>query len=347
MINIEIVDTIGNYDYLNQCQNAFVYSTPRFMSLISTHLNAKSGWITAVNQDEIVGAIPFLKKEGPLGQVYNSLAYYGSNGGVIQKNDNKEVKILLIKAFYELAKLQNAISATIITNPLEQDSGIYDLNSHYDLKDERIGQITHFPIMATHESLMSHFSTPRPQNIRRALKEGVTVKSSHEHSDMKFLYETHVKNITAIKGLPKSELFFDLIDKYLKKEEWKIYIAELNNKPIAALLIFKFNQTVEYFTPAIVEEYRSTQALSLIIYQAMQEAIAEGFKNWNWGGTWITQNGVYDFKKRWGTSEYRYYYYTKIFDEKLRYAKKEDLAKFYSGFYLLPYSGLINEENIK
>lgn len=33
------------------------------------------------------------------------------------------------------------------------------------------------------------------------------------------------------------------------------------------------------------------------------------------GGIWLTQGGVYDFKKKWGTIDKNYFYYTTIFDK--------------------------------
>ena len=77
-------------------------------------------------------------------------------------------------------------------------------------------------------------------------------------------------------------------------------IAEYENKVIAALLVFLYNQPAEYYTPVILNEYRPLQPMSGLIYQAMQEAITCGMKWWNWGGTWKSQDGVYRFKKSWG-----------------------------------------------
>src|SRR5690606_25876230 len=102
---------------------------------------------------------------------------------------------------------------------------------------------------------------------------------------------------------------------------------EQNGEKIAALLLFYYNKTVEYFTPAVVEKYRNLQPTALIIYQAMLDAHKQGYSNWNWGGTWLSQGGVYDFKKKWGTTEYRYFYYTNVIDETLYTSTKEYLLE--------------------
>ena len=100
---------------------------------------------------------------------------------------------------------------------------------------------------------------------------------------------------------------------------------------------FYFNKTVEYFTPADFIRHRRTQALALVIYEAMKDAMKKGYKNWNWGGTWLSQDGVYDFKKRWGTTEHPYFYYTQIFNQGNYFSKKSFLTSDYRGLYVVPF----------
>ena len=49
--------------------------------------------------------------------------------------------------------------------------------------------------------------------------------------------------------------------------------------------------------PVVNSEARSLQPTSAIIYFAMNDTRERGFKLWNWGGTWASQDGVYKFKK--------------------------------------------------
>jgi len=309
------------------------------MSLIGQHLDAQPGWLVGKRGGEIVGLLPFMRKDGALGPVFNSLAYYGSNGGVIQGRRDEEAKESLIDGFYKMAEQERGASATIITNPLEKDSAFYHAHTRHDFLDERIGQVTHLPA-AEGEALLNLFQDPRPRNIRRAMREGVVVERRQDCDALDFLYATHVANMEAIGGLPKQRDFFDLLPRVMNTSDWAIFTAILRGQPVAALLVFYFNRTVEYFTPVVVETYRQTQALSLVIYKAMQEAMAEGFSNWNWGGTWLSQRGVYDFKKRWGTADYSYYYYTRILNGSIRTQTKEALLDMYPGFYVLPFSAL-------
>lgn len=340
MIDIEIVEGAGSDElraYILLNPRTLMYAEPRFLNLITNHLCANLFWMLARRNGLIVGLLIFVVKDGPLGPVFNSLPYYGSNGGVIQAEVDVSSKAALIDAFYEMAINQGAISATIITNPLENDAEFYESKISYDFRDERIGQFTHFP--GRIEDLIKSFDDPRPRNIRRAINMGVTVSRGGVES-IEFLYRTHVANMAAIGGTAKSREFFNAIPNYLNKGDWAIFTALLDGKPVAALLVFYFNCTVEYFTPVIVELHRSTQALPLIIFKAMCDAMTKGYVNWNWGGTWLSQGGVYDFKKRWGTREYPYYYYTRVMDKGLVFCESKFLLEHYSGFFLIPFREL-------
>jgi len=348
-MQLELISGSGDdeiNDYVSACPNSLIYSCPSFMDLISDHLEACPGWILAKNETGISGALPFLQsKPGDLGTVFNSLPYYGSNGGVLQGVQDDQVKRLLIEGYFDCAQSQNACSATVITNPLIMDHEIYESTIEGFIRDERIGQITHLPENPDDE-LIKIFDDPRPRNIRRALKEGVQVSSGNEKVSVEFLYKVHVENMQAIGGLSKSWDFFEKLLSVMPRDLWSVYIGSRNDQPIAALLVFYFNGTAEYFTPVIISEHRNTQALALVIYEAMKDAVSrKGCKNWNWGGTWLSQGGVYDFKKRWGTSDYPYYYYTKLFNEGVRSSSKEALLKDYPGFFVLPFSELKDTGN--
>lgn len=340
MLKIKFVNGEGGVDirsYLRENQNTLVYTDPRYIKLISNHLDAKCGWIVAHDGASVCGVLPFLCKSGPLGAVYNSLPYFGSNGGVIQNKNDNQIKVELIHSFYEMAARDDAVSATIITNPLFQDSKVYDDFLEYSFLEKRIGQITHLPKCMS--DLIKKFDDPRPRNIKKAIKCGVQVFRKGEEA-LDFLHNTHVANMLSIGGAPKKKSFFDSIPQIMERSDWDVYVACVDDREIAALLVFYNNITVEYFTPAIVHEWRSAQPLSLIIYRAMCDAIGNGFRNWNWGGTWLSQNGVYDFKKRWGTSDYNYYYYTKLFNKNLLHKSRRFILNNYDGFFVVPFDEL-------
>ena len=122
--------------------------------------------------------------------------------------------------------------------------------------------------------------------------------------------------------------------------DWAIYISELNGNPAAALLVFKYKKTIEYFTPVVDHKFKSDQPLALAVLEAMFEGLQNGYTVWNWGATWLSQHGVYDFKKRWNTTDIRYQYFTRVLNDKVLDTSKLQLLEWYKGFYVAPFKDL-------
>ncbi len=320
--------------FLFNIEESLLYYSTKYKELLEEYLQVDSEYLIAVDNNEIFGILPLMKKSGKYGTIINSLPFYGSNGGVLATT-NKAHRLLVD----EYNKLIEDVSASVyITNPLRDNSK----RVNYDLLDMRIGQWTFIGYKEDIEgNIMKSYHSKTRNMVRKAIKEDVKVEINN--FQIGFLYETHYENITSIGGKPKERRFFELIEKHFDAgKDYNIYVAMLNGKKIGALLLFYYNQTVEYFTPAVVSRYRSYQPNSLMIYQAMIDAAQKGYKWWNWGGTWLTQEGVYRFKRKFGAVDKEYRYFIKINNSNIYNSTKEELLKEYENFYVIPFSKLRN-----
>jgi lipid II:glycine glycyltransferase (peptidoglycan interpeptide bridge formation enzyme) len=285
------------------------------------------------------------------GNILNSLPFYGSNGGIIlsqKMKECKDVKLALLHGFHQLAKEKKALVSTLITNPLENEADFYEAHFHHILRDERIGQITPLPRNwqskeDLREKLMDLFHQKTRNSIRKAQKSHLTVSHSDSLDSLQKLSALHRQNIEAMGGLAKPwDVFETIHNTFAYDQDYRIYSAEMEGKMIAALLVFFYNRTAEYFTPAIHEDYRVFQPMSLLIFEAMQEATRRGCFFWNWGGTWLTQKGVYHFKSRWGTEDKPYFYYIREYDlpNALHTLSAEEIVRAYPYFYVFPFNRL-------
>jgi lipid II:glycine glycyltransferase (peptidoglycan interpeptide bridge formation enzyme) len=123
-------------------------------------------------------------------------------------------------------------------------------------------------------------------------------------------------------------------------KDFDLYVAKKDGRVIAGLLIFYFNQMVEYYTPAIDSDCASIQPLSLLLITAMAEASRRKFVWWNWGGTWTSQTGVYRFKKKWGALERNYYYYTQLNTDAILSWSSTKILGTFPNFFVVPFSAL-------
>jgi Acetyltransferase (GNAT) domain len=316
--------------------HGLIYHSSRYIDFLVDLLGCEQMTLLAIDgQGEIACALPLLAKSGPFGKVLNSLPYYGSNGGILGA-DSTGMPALL-NCYHALIGGGGVAAATIVENPLKRMDSALILHS---LTDERIGQFTPIRYDVDHSGqLMASFHYKTRNMIRKAEKLGVTV--AVENDQLAFVSQVHLENMREIGGLPKSVRFFELIPRYFRPgTDYRIHVARLAGEPVAALLSFYFNDTVEYYTPVVRKEYRETQALSAAIFAAMTEASSEGYHWWNWGGTWLTQEGVYRFKKRWGTLDFPYKYFIEIKNAEILRASKDCLTENYPSFYTVPFSAL-------
>lgn len=187
------------------------------------------------------------------------------------------------------------------------------------------------------KSLLASYSAPRPRNIRRALREGYAVSVEHGPDAMDLLQGLHVMAMDRIDGNAKPGSFFRHLPRCLPQDRYAVYVARTGRQAVSALLMLFHSGVAEYFVPATHHDHMQGQPLCLLIFAAMQEAAKRGLTAFNWGGTWATQGGVYDFKKRWGVTEDRYRYHLRVFDERIPSASPAELLAGYPGFYCYPF----------
>lgn len=327
--------------FLLEIPNSLVYYSTIYKDFLENFIEASSAYFIVKDGEKIMALLPsFLKKNSQYGNVLNSSPFYGSNGGVISAKPSNDISHSLYNAFDIYAKENKCISSTIITSPFESNIKWYDDNIDFTFKDERVGQLTRLP--QTQNRVMDIYHSKTRNTVRKALLglDRIDYKNGLEYLD--FISETHKENLVAINGLYKPRSFFEKIIKTFKYgENLRIYIGfNKNNEPISGLLNLYYNKTVEYFTPVTLSAFRDTQPLSGIIYQAMQDAVEEGYEWWNWGGTWLSQGGVYQFKSRWGTTDFPYFYYTKVYDQNILNLSPEILTKEFPNFFVVPFKDL-------
>lgn len=341
VVRFEDVNINEYENFVKSDDKNLVYLSAQYKMLLERMLKAESIYFIAVDNNKIVGILPsFLIRNSKYGSVINSLPFYGSNGGIISSSE--EVRDGLLNAFNNVVKEERCVSSTIITSPFETNLQWYDDNVKYSFIDERIGQITFLPKiedgMDISDALMKLFHYKTRNSIRKAEKQGVEVIKCNDDNAWKYLFEQHELNMNRIGGLSKDKLFFDSIKLLFQEDsDYNIYLGKYNGEIVSACLVLYYNKTVEYFVPVTTEEYRNLQPLSRIIVEIMKDAVLCGYENWNWGGTWLSQGGVYDFKKKWGTKDLKYFYYNKVYDESILKIDKEEILKEYKNFYVFPF----------
>lgn len=306
-----------------------IYYTPAFRRYLLAVAGGECRSRLAFEDDRLTAVMPILMRTGPLGTILNSLPFFGSHGGILTASPASERALLA-----EYDRLAAGIAAaTWIAHPFADVTP-----PRHDLTDERIAQWTDLGPDGT-AALGGRIEPSARRNIQKAESEGVVVSETEDAID--FLEATHRENMAAIGGRAKPREFFSCLARTMTYgRDWRLYLAAREGEPVAALLTFEASRTVEYVMPVVKASARALQPTAAILSRAMSAAAARGFTRWNWGGTWLTQDGVYRFKKKWGAQERHYRYFVTVNDPSLLRRSAEELSAGYPWYYTVPYGAL-------
>lgn len=342
--------------FLLRNEDSFLLNTLKYRKLLEWITGAKPIYLIALEDNKIVGALPsFLKKNEKFGNVLNSLPWYGSNPGFIidpsiQEKDS--LKHELYNVFKDVAINEDCVTSTMINRPFENIWYIFKQEVPHYL-DSRVGMFTDLPKWSDkiEEDLMNTFHSATRDLIRKCQESDITITHSGEKENIEFLADLHKRNMEEVNAPPKGLDFFNKVSEIFSyDQDFRIYRAVKDGVNIGSLLVIYFNKTVEYFTPAIEVDYRTYQPLNLLIFEVMKDMSEKGYKYWNWGGTIpATMEGVYHFKKRWGSREEQYYYFVNSYDEgrlqKILEQNKNTILEEYPYFYVVPFDKLKGESH--
>lgn len=315
-----------------------VYYTLAYRDLLRRLVPGAPEYLVALDgPTRVAGILPLFACPGPFGEVVNSLPFYGSHGGIVAESE--EARSALVAAYHERVGRQGVATATVVGNPFGEDDGLAGLRA--DVTDQRIAQYTPLDVAAPgtdpEDALMASFHQKARNLVRKGARQGFEVMV--ENDAWEPLQRIHEETMHAVGRTPKPDAFYAAVAAtLLPGTGYRIYVAREQGEVVAALLNLYHGRFVEYFMPVIVHEHRERQPLSHLIFRAMSDAARDGYAIWNWGGTWLTQDGLYQFKRRWGTVEKEYRYSIAVNDPTIAERTPAELAAGYPLTFAYPFN---------
>jgi len=333
--------------WLATVDEARIYADPAFIRCLASITGGTATYLVARRDSSIAGALAFVERtHAEYGRVVNSLPWYGSHGGcTLADAADDEVRRALLGAYRRRALGDGLLTATmVLTHGETRYLESYAASLVPRETDDRIGQVTELPAGGPGlEARLEATMLQKTRNlVRKSLRQGFREIVTDEEWAWRFLHDTHVENMRAVGGRPKPWQHFAVFRDGLPENQRRLSIALLDDLPVAALLLFRFNRTVEYITPVCVAQYRPLQPLSFLIWHGWLGAVETGARWWNWGGTWRSQHTLHHFKAGWGAQDEPYAYLICAADDavdRLRQASEEIWRQF-EFFYLYPFDRL-------
>ena len=163
------------------------------------------------------------------------------------------------------------------------------------------------------EAVWARMSKDMRYSIRRAGRNGVTVREATAARDFEVLYAMY-RDLRKRQGLlPQPRAFVaELCAQFVSAGTGALVMAEHEGRPVAALLYLSCGQLAVGTHSASYEASRNLRAMPLAMWRAVQIACDRGVQTFDLGRTDSAARGLKDFKAAWerrrclsGTSTFR------------------------------------------
>ena len=158
--------------------------------------------------------------------------------------------------------------------------------------------------------IYDHLRDSNKRNIRKALKEGVEFSIFYSLASIKDFY--YLNCLTRKRhGLPPQpyKFFINLYNHVISKRKGFVAICKHEGKIVAGALFFLFNQKVIFKYGGSDINYQHLRANNLVMWEAIKWSCKHGFKNFIFGRTSLSNDGLLQFKHGWGVKEETINYY--------------------------------------
>lgn len=235
---------------------------------------------------------------------------YASRGPVVDPTNVSLVKTMVDEAIEQLPKdtfllridpevfddqqLATAyVDAGFIIRKTEQN------DIHYNIQPRR-NVVLSYQGINNPEELILHFKSDYRNQIRRAEKEGVQVTYGTDHQYIDQFFELYLKmaesqNITH----RPIEYFYRMSDLWQDRDDlFRIYIATLNQQPIAAGIGFAYGDEIWYMYAGSDRQFAKYYGPYAVQWQMINWGLESGKAEYDFGGvtSFSNDDGLYLFK---------------------------------------------------
>ena len=146
--------------------------------------------------------------------------------------------------------------------------------------------------------------------IKKSYSNGLQVSRGRSEKNLKTFYYLYLAMRKRKGILPQPYKFFRTMWKNLsKKNHIELFICKKDNVTAAAILNLYFGDTVIYEYGASRPEMLKYGVSHILLWEAIKHAYKNNYKWFDFGRTSYDNEGLLDFKSRWGTDKIALPYY--------------------------------------
>lgn len=159
-------------------------------------------------------------------------------------------------------------------------------------------------------SMHSRLRENTARNIRKAVKEGVTVDICQSLQGVRDFYRLHCLTRKRHGVPPQPSRFFDKLHEHVISQGFGFTaLARQGQVPVAGIICLHFGSNAVYKYGASDTRFQHLRANNLVFWEAIKRCAGEGFRSFSLGRTDLDNEGLLAFKNGWGASRTVLNYY--------------------------------------
>jgi len=169
------------------------------------------------------------------------------------------------------------------------------------------------PLASDPDIVWSGLRKPIQHQIKKSHKLGVQVRIAQSREDMAHYYRLHLQTRCKKQVMPAQpqQFFFGLWDTFASSGAVQLLLAEYKGVIIAGMILLASGTIIRYAYGASDERYLNLAPNNLLLWTAITLGCRQGYQTFDLGRTACDNEGLMEFKRRWGAIKepLPYYYY--------------------------------------
>lgn len=163
------------------------------------------------------------------------------------------------------------------------------------------------------DAIWSQLRKPVQHQVKKSQKLGVHIRRAQNREEVAQYYRLHLQTRSKKHGMPAQpqQYFYGLWDSFAGNGGMHLLLAEYQERVIAGMILLSSGTTIRYAYGASDEQYLRLAPNNLLMWTAISLGCSLGFSTFDLGRTACDNEGLMEFKRRWGATKepIPYYYY--------------------------------------
>lgn len=337
----------SNYDIDKFLGNSILQVNYKLHSIYEAMKNYNYNYIVCVENDLVVGVMPFIIYKNEFSNIINSMPLIGYGGIEAIKENKNKIFEKVIEYLNKVAEENNVNLITICTQPFKDDE--YSLYKNIFKPDfERKNFYQYLDLEKDiFENMKSKFRGNLKRNIKKCIeKYNIDIVESYDLKDLEYWYENvYKKRLKETGCVIYPYKVFETFLTNIKKEKIKMLYGISEGKIIAGGLYLNQGKSMDNFMRVVDSNYFNTQVGTYMDYLSIKYSIDNKFQYYNWQSCDDIGSSIFKYKEDWGSEIGYHYYLTKVVGdiEDLKNMPIKKIKNNFSGIYVLPYEEFKNK----